>query len=117
MRRSTLTITIVCATFIVFVFYSLLHVEPIHVTDERIEHVGAGVVVRGIATNTGADAQVAGLKVELFDSNGHKLAVETLALGKLAPGQQVAFVSPPINATEAQKFTIQVNHGANMYGN
>jgi hypothetical protein len=116
MRRTTLTLVVISLIFMAFVFYSLLHLEPIHVTGS-LEHLGGGVVVRGIATNTASGAQAAGLKVVLYDSEGHKVAAQTLSLKKLAPGQSVAFESRPINASGAEKFTIQVDRGANMYGN
>jgi hypothetical protein len=117
MRRTTLTLVVISLIFVAFVLYSLLHLEPIHVTGGRLEHLGGGVVVRGIATNTASDAQAAGIKVVLYDSAGHKVAAQTLSLKRLAPGQSVAFQSRPINASRAEKFTIQVDRGANMYGN
>ena len=103
--------------FVIFVFYSLLHLEPLKVNGERLDHLGDAVVVRGTVVNTGSNPLLAGLKVQLFDGAGHRLAEQTLGLGKLAPGQSAAFASQPINASKAEKFTIQVDHGANMYGN
>jgi hypothetical protein len=117
MRRTTITLVIISLIFVVFVFYSLIHLEPIQVTGGRLEHLGDAVVVRGVVTNTATNAQAAGLKVEFFDSAGHKLTAQTLALQKLAPGQSVSFVSRPVNVSGAEKFTIQVDRGANMYGN
>jgi hypothetical protein len=117
MRRTNLTLVAVSLIFIAFVLYSLLYLEPIRVSGGHLEHFGDAVVVRGLATNTASDAQTAGLKVELFDSAGHKVAAQTLALKKLAPGQSVTFESRPITASGAEKFTIQVDRGANMYGN
>ncbi len=117
MRRSTLVVIIISLIFFTFVFYSLFHLEPLRVTDGRIDRLGDTVIVRGTVTNTGSDTQIAGLKVELFDAEGHKLAMQTVALGKLAPGQRRPFASPPVNASSAEKFTIQVDRGANMYGN
>jgi hypothetical protein len=117
MRRTTLILLVISLVFIFFVFYSLLHLEPLTVSGGRLERTGGAVVVRGEVTNTASDAEAAGLKVRLFDAAGHRLAEQTLALGKLAPGQRVAFRSRPINASQAEKFTIQVDHGNNMYGN
>ena len=67
--------------------------------------------------NTGSNPLAAGLKVQLFDGGGHRLAEQTLELGKLAPGRSTAFASQPINASKAEKFTIQIDHGTDMYGN
>lgn len=117
MRRGTLVVITISLIFLVFVFYSLFHLEPLRVTNGRLDRLGDAVIVRGTVTNTGSDTQSAGLKVELFDAEGHKVATQTVALGKLAPGQSRAFVSPPVDASRAQKFTIQVDRGANMYGN
>ena len=103
--------------FAAFVFYSLFHLEPIRISGGRLVRMGSSVVVQGTATNTASDAQAAGLKLELFDGAGRKLAVQDLALGKLAPGQHVDFVSRPISASAVAKFTILVDRGANMYGN
>jgi len=103
--------------FALFVFYSLFHLEPLKVSEERLERTGGAVVVRGAVMNTGSEVQAAGLKVQLFDADGHRLAEQTLTLGKLAPGQRVGFASRPINASGADKFTIQGDHGSNMYGN
>ena len=117
MRRSTLIIAGFSLVFIIFVFYSLFRIEPLHVTDGHIMRLGNAVVVQGTVVNTGSQAQTAGLKVQLFDSAGRQLAMQTVALGKLAPGQSVGFQSRPIPASAAEKFTIQVDRGANMYGN
>ncbi len=117
MRRSTLIVVIVSLIFMVFVFYSLFHLEPLRVSGERLEHRGNAVIVRGAVINTGSQAQDAGLKVQLFDARGHKLAVETVRLGRLAPGQSASFTSQPTYAPGAEKFTIQVDRGSNMYGN
>jgi hypothetical protein len=117
MRRTTLIVVVISVIFVIFVFYSLLHLEPLKVSDEHLEHLGDAVVVRGTVVNTGSNALAAGLKVQLFDGAGHRLAEQTLGLGKLAPGQSAAFASRPINTSKAEKFTIQVDHGMNMYGN
>lgn len=117
MRRTTLYILAISLIFGLFVFYSLFHVEPLRVSGGRLEHLGDAVIVRGTVINTGSDAQAAGLQVQLFDAAGHKVATERVALGKLAPGQSRAFASRPMNAANAENFTIQVDRGANMYGN
>ncbi len=118
MRRTTLIVVVISLIFVIFVFYSLLHLEPLKVSDEHLEHLADNaVVVRGTVVNTGSNPLAAGPKVQLFDGAGHRLAEQTLGLGKLAPGQSTAFASRPINASKAEKFTIQVDHGMNMYGN
>jgi hypothetical protein len=117
MRRTTLIVVVISSIFIIFVFYSLLQLEPLKVSREHLDHVGDAVVVRGTVVNTGSDPLAAGLKVQLFDGAGHRLAEQTLGLGKLAPGQSAAFSSRPINASKAENFSIQIDHGANMYGN
>jgi hypothetical protein len=117
MRRST-TITL-CATllFAVFVFYSLRQVEPLQVSNGRLEHLGDQVVVRGRLGNSGGNPQVAGLLVRLFDATGHEVGRRMLPLGRLEPGQEITFSTPPVRADGVEKFTIQVDRGANMYGN
>jgi hypothetical protein len=117
MRRTNLIVLGISLAFAAIVLFSLLHLEPVRVTDQRLDHLGNTVVVRGTATNTASNPQTAGLKVMLFDAIGHKLAEQTLELGKLAPGQSVKFNSRPVDASMAQKFSIQVDHGSNMYGN
>ncbi len=117
MRRSTLIVIAVSLIFIIFVFYSLFHLEPLRVSGERLEHRGNTVIVRGTVINTGSQTQDAGLKVQLFDAGGRKLAVETVRLGRLTPGQSARFASQPTYAPGAEKFTMQVDRGSNMYGN
>jgi hypothetical protein len=117
MRRTTLIVVVISLIFVIFVFYSLFHLEPLKVSGEHLDHLGDAVVVRGTVVNTGSDPLAAGLKVQLFDGAGHRLAEQTLGLGKLAAGQSAAFASRPINASKAEKFTIQIDHGSNMYGN
>lgn len=117
MRRTTAIVVAISIIFVFFVFYSLLHLEPLKVSDEHLDHLGNAVVVRGRIVNTGSNPLAAGLKVQLFDSAGRRLAEQTLGLGQLAPGQSAAFASQPINASKAENFTIQVDHGSNMYGN
>jgi|SRR5579875_507066 hypothetical protein len=116
MRRSSLIIAAISLTFTGFVFYSLLHLEPLSIRSEHLERRGSAVIVRGTVANTGSQAQNAGLKLELFDSAGRRLAVRTLPLGRLGPGQSVPFVFPPTAAPGAQQFTIEVDRGSNMYG-
>jgi hypothetical protein len=117
MRRSTLIVVLISLIFILFVFYSLLHLEPLKVSGEHLEHLGDTVVVRGTVVNTGSNPLAAGLKVQFFDGAGHRLAEQTLGVGNLGPGRSAAFASQPVNAPKAEKFTIQVDHGSNMYGN
>ena len=117
MRRTTLIVVVISLIFVTLVFYSLLHLEPLKVSGEHLDHLGNTVVVRGTVLNTGSNPLAAGLKVQLFDGAGHRLAEQTLGLGKLAPGQSAAFASQPINASKAENFTIQVDHGTDMYGN
>jgi hypothetical protein len=116
MRRSGLFLILISAIFIIFVFYSLLHLEPLEVSGGRLQHLGASVVVVGSVINHGSRPQSAGLKVQFYDGAGRKLAVQELDLGRLAPGQRMAFTSRPV-AAQAQTFTIQVDRGSNMYGN
>jgi hypothetical protein len=116
MRRTTLVFLVFSLIFASFVFHSLIHVEPLQVTGEHIEHVGNKLFVRGTVTNTGSAVQSAALQVRLFDSAGRRMGTETLALGELKPGKSIPFSSSPIDGL-AQKFTIQIDHGANMYGN
>ncbi len=117
MRRGSVILLLLSSVFIIFIFYSLLHLEPLEISGGRLEHLGDSVVVTGNVKNTGSRSQSAGLKVQLYDQAGHKLAAEDVALGSLAPGQSVAFRSRPVRNTEAAKFSIQVDRGANMYGN
>ena len=117
MRRTSLLVCGIALAFIAFVLFSLSRFEPVRVSGERLDHLGNTVVVRGTATNTASQTQITGIKVLLFDGIGHKLAEQTLELGRLAPGQSVEFTSRPIDASMAEKFTIQVDHGTNMYGN
>ncbi len=117
MRRATLILLLIACAFAAFVFYSLTHIEPLQVSGGHLEHLGNAVVVRGTAVNTGSDALTAGLRVQFFDAAGRKVAAQSVELGKLGPGRSVAFAARAVNAPQAEKFTIQVDHGTNMYGN
>jgi hypothetical protein len=117
MRRSTITLLGIALLFVGFVFYSLERVEPLQITEDRLVHVGNRVVVQGTVTNTGAQAQEAGIQVRLFDNAGRKVGQQTVSVGKLAPGRSVPFATPPSGIVGAEKFTVEVNHGVNMYGN
>jgi hypothetical protein len=116
MRRTTLIFVIFGLIFAVFVFYSLMHIEPLQVSGGHLERLGHRLVVRGTVTNTSPDVLAAALQVRLFDGAGRQLGSQTLALGKLGPGRSIPFSSTPVNGA-AQKFTIQIDRGANMYGN
>jgi hypothetical protein len=117
MRRATLILLLLSVAFCVFVFYSLLRLEPLKISGGRLEHLGNAVVVTGHVINDGSAAQSAVLKVQFYDRAGHRLAVQSVALGRLAPGQSTVFTSPPAPTPKAEKFTIQIDRGANMYGN
>ncbi len=117
MRRATLILLVVSLGFCIFVFYSLLHLEPLEIKGDHLLRMGNLVVVSGRVINSSSRAQTAALKVQLYDRAGHRLAAQEVALGRLAPGQSVAFSSRPIDASAAENFTIQVDHGTNMYGN
>jgi hypothetical protein len=117
MRRTTILVVVIAVLFVGFVFYSLARVEPLKVGEERLEHQGDRVVVRGTVTNTGPDLPQAGLEVRLFDAGGHQVVRQTVALGRLSAGQSRPFCSPPYAAGGVEKFTIQVERGNNMYGN
>lgn len=94
-----------------------MHLEPLKVSDGHLERSGDSVVVKGTVLNTASNALAAGLKVQLFDGGGHRLAEQTVLLGKIAPGHSTPFSSQPINASKAENFSIQIDHGTNMYGN
>jgi len=117
MRLSSVIILAAAIAFIGFVFYSLSRVETLKISGGRLEHRGNQVLVRGTVTNTGSQTQFAGLQLRLFDGKGHLIVRQSLPLGGLGPGQSTEFFSPPIGATEAEKFTIEVERGNNMYGN
>jgi hypothetical protein len=117
MRPRSVILLLLSLCFASFVLYSLMRLEPLEVSGGRLQRMGDSVVVTGSVINTGSRMQTAGLKVQLYDQAGHKLAAQDVALGKLAPGQSVAFTSRPIRNAQAAKFTIQVDRGANMYGN
>ena len=117
MRLSNAIIIAAVIGFVAFVFYSLARVEPLEVSGGRIEHQGNQVFVRGTVTNTGSKTQVAGLELRLFDGSGHLIARRNIRLAGLSPGQSEQFTSPPISAAGAEKFTIQIDRGNNMYGN
>jgi hypothetical protein len=117
MRLSNVIISLAVIAFIAFVVYSVARVEPLEVSGARIEHQGNQVLVRGTVTNVGSNTQVAGLQLRLFDGSGHQITHLNVRLAGLSPGQSEQFVSPPISAAGAEKFTIQIDRGNNMYGN
>src|SRR5947207_2224859 len=104
MRRATLVSLVVGLAFAAFVFYSLVHFEPLQVSGAVLEHRGNAVVVKGSVVNAGSNSLPAGLKVELFDAAGRKLGVQSVELGKLAPGQRAGFASQPVNLPQAENF-------------
>lgn len=117
MRLSNAIIVVLVVGFVGFVFYSLLRVEPLEISGGRIEHRGNQVFVTGTVTNTGSKPQVAALELKLYDASGHLITRQNVRSGLLQPGQSQQFSSPPISALEADKFTVQVDRGNNMYGN
>jgi hypothetical protein len=117
MRWSKLILVAGVTAFVAFVFHSLMRIEPLEVSGAHIEHHGSQVLVRGTVTNGGSQTQVAGLQLRLFDGGGHLITRLNVRLAGLSPGQSEPFISPPINAAGAEKFTIQIDRGNNMYGN
>ena len=117
MRRSTLGLLGIGLVFVVFVFYSLMRVEPLQVSSCRLLRLGDSVVVRGMLTNTSPHPVQAALDVRFFDRGGRKIGHQELLLGQLQPGKSVDFATSPREGAGVEDFTVLVDHGTNMYGN
>ncbi len=117
MRRSSILILVVAVGFAVFIFYSLFHVEPVQVTETRLERVNGEVFVDGELRNRGGDVGPIDVEVHYFDANGRALGQDKIVVKDLKKGAETHFRSPPRMLSEASQFSIYLNHGRNPYGN
>jgi hypothetical protein len=117
MRKSALIILLAAFGFAGWVFFSLLHVEPIKVVESRLNRTGESVSVAGSVENTGNDCGPIQVEVRYYDSNGRPLASDTVEVGALKSGASAAFHSPPHELENVSDYSIYLNHGHNPYGN
>jgi hypothetical protein len=117
MRKRTAILLAIGLCFAAYVFYGLAEVEPIKVTTVKLIHTGDQVFVQGELRNSGATTGPVAVEVRLFDSSGHRVAVDTVAIGEMKTGAVTGFKSPARAAAGVSEYSIDLNHGRNPYGN
>jgi hypothetical protein len=104
-------------TFIGFVFYSLVTVQPVEVVSSHLEHLGDRIFVAGELRNTADKPRAVDLEVHYFDRTGRPLGQDTLKFNRLDAGAVSSFRSPPHALNGVADFSIYINNGRNPYGN
>jgi hypothetical protein len=103
--------------FAAFVFYSLLHVEPVKVLHPRLERSAAGVFLAGAVRNTTSGEEAVDVEVRYYDSRGRQVATDTVKIAHLSSGETRKFSAPPRDLPGVSSYSIYLNHGRNPYGN
>ena len=103
--------------FAAFVFYSLLHVEPVKVVAPKLEHSAAGVFLTGAVKNTTSNEEAVDLEVRYYDSSGRQMATDTVKIDHLGSGETRNFSAPARQLAGVSSYSIYLNHGRNPYGN
>jgi hypothetical protein len=117
MRKGGWIMVAAGAAFVVFVFYSLLSVEPVKVLGSHLEHDGNRVFVAGQIRNTADHPRVIELEIHYYDRNGRPLGQDTLTLDGLEAGAVREFKSPHRAIDGVEDYSIYMNNGRNPYGN
>jgi hypothetical protein len=116
MRRSTIIVLIVVVGFVSWMFFALLHAEPVKVTS-RLERSGDTVSVEGELVNSGDASGPVTVEVRYYNESGATIARDTLNLRALAKGGSEGFQSPSRSLPGVASYSIYLNHGRNPYGN
>jgi hypothetical protein len=117
MRKSTAIILVCAAAFAAWVFYSLVHVEPVRVVRSQLERSGGQVFVAGELANSGPDEGPIDIEVRYYDARGRTLGSDKIAVQKLKHGGDAPFKSPARALDGVADYSIYLNHGRNPYGN
>jgi hypothetical protein len=100
-----------------FVFYSLLHTEPVRVVMPRLQRNGSSESVAGAVENTGSSEQAIDLEIRYYDPHGHQVATDTVKIDHLGSGETRSFAGPPRALPDGASYSVYLNHGRNAYGN
>ena len=117
MRVSRIIGAAAALTFAGFVFYSLLHTEPVKVHGLRLQHRDGLAFLTGELENTGRDEAAVDLEVHYYDSNGHQIAFDTVPIAPLSSGETRTFAAPKRDLPGVVSYSMNLNHGRNPYGN
>ncbi len=117
MRLPRIIILVAAVAFAGWVFYSLVHVEPVQVIQSGLHHENGEVFVDGKIENTGADTGPIDLEVHYYDVNGRPLGQDKVVVEKLPKGLPTRFSTPKRALGDVADFSIYLNHGRNPYGN
>ena len=112
------TIGIIAAIgFAGFVFYSLLHTEPVKVVMPRLERTGSSESIAGAVENTSSSEQAIDLEIRYYDPHGRQIATDNVKMDHLGSGETRKFAGPPRMLPDGASYSIYLNHGRNAYGN
>jgi hypothetical protein len=117
MRKSTAIILVCAAVFAGWVFYSLVHVEPVRVVKSALQRSGGQVFVAGELANSGPDEGPIDIEVRYYDARGRALGSDKIVVPELKHGSDASFKSPARALGGVADYSIYLNHGRNPYGN
>lgn len=100
-----------------YMFWALRAEETFRVVTKKLERTEAGVVVSGEVYNTSASVGSVNVEVSFFNSDGRKVADETIVLENLPAGALAPFHTQPKMFADVRNYSIYLNAGRNMYGN
>jgi hypothetical protein len=116
-RPSKIIILAAALLFAGWVFYSLMHVEPVRVLESSLQHDNGQVFVEGKVENTGRDTGPLDIEVHYYDGAGRALGQDKIVVDGLKKGVITEFHTPKRTLGQVEEFSLYVNHGRNPYGN
>jgi hypothetical protein len=117
MRRARIGGLLLAIAFMAFVFYSLLHTEPVKVLHPAIQHDAGGAFLAAAVENTSASEQTVDLDIKYYDPAGRQVANDTVHVDHLGSGETREISAPARQLPEGASYSVYLNHGRNPYGN
>ncbi|HXN84654.1 MAG TPA: FxLYD domain-containing protein [Candidatus Binataceae bacterium] len=117
MRRGRIGGLLLAIAFMAFVFYSLLHTEPVKVLHPAIQHDVGGEFLAAAVENTSTSEQSIDLDIKYYDTGGHLVANDTIHVDHLSSGETREVAAPARQLPDGTSYSVYLNHGRNPYGN
>jgi hypothetical protein len=117
MRRARFAGLLLAIAFMAFVFYSLLHTEPVKVLHPAIAHDVGGAFLAAAVQNTSASEQAVDLDIKYYDPDGRQIGQDTVRVYHLSSGETREITAPARLLPQGASYSVYLNHGRNPYGN
>ena len=103
--------------FMAFVFYSLLHTEPVKVLHPAIQRGADGAFLAAAVENTSGSEQAVDLDIKYYDPSGRQIAQDTVRIDHLGSGETREIAASARQLPDGASYSVYLNHGRNPYGN